>query len=47
MTKLRWLEPRVVVEIGFVEWTADGHLRHPKFLGLRPDKDAREVVREG
>jgi ATP-dependent DNA ligase len=31
----------------FHEWTADGHLRHSKFAGLRDDKDPRQVVREG
>lgn len=41
-----WVEPRLVAEIGFTEWTRDGRLRHPRFLGLRDDKDAREVVRE-
>ena len=42
-----WVEPRLVAQIGFTEWTRDGRLRHPRFLGLRDDKDAREVVREG
>lgn len=46
MTKLRWLRPVLVAEVAFVEWTADGKLRHPTFVGLRPDKDAGEVVRE-
>ncbi len=41
-----WVEPRLVAQIGFTEWTRDGRLRHPRFLGLRDDKDAREVVRE-
>jgi bifunctional non-homologous end joining protein LigD len=41
-----WVEPRVVAQIGFSEWTRDGRLRHPRFLGLREDKAAREVVRE-
>jgi len=35
-----------VAEVGFTEWTRAGKLRHPRFLGLRPDKRAREVVRE-
>jgi bifunctional non-homologous end joining protein LigD len=35
-----------VAEVGFTEWTADGKLRHPRFLGLRDDKPARSVVRE-
>jgi bifunctional non-homologous end joining protein LigD len=41
-----WVEPELVVQIGFSEWTRDGRLRHPRFLGVRDDKDAREVVRE-
>ena len=41
-----WVEPRLVAQIGFTEWTRDGRLRHPRFLGLRDDKAAREVVRE-
>jgi bifunctional non-homologous end joining protein LigD len=42
-----WVEPKLVAEIGFTEWTRDGRLRHPRFLGLRDDKAASEVVREG
>lgn len=42
----RWIRPELVAEIKFTEWTADGHLRHPSFQGLRDDKAAREVVRE-
>ena len=41
-----WLKPELVAQIEFTEWTPDGHLRHSKFVGLRNDKDAREVVRE-
>jgi bifunctional non-homologous end joining protein LigD len=41
-----WVEPELVAQIGFMEWTSDGRLRHPSFLGLRIDKPAREVVRE-
>ena len=41
-----WVEPKLVAEIGFTEWTRDGRLRHPRFLGLRDDKAASEVVRE-
>jgi ATP-dependent DNA ligase len=36
-----------LAQIEFTEWTPDGHLRHSKFVGLREDKAAREVVREG
>jgi DNA ligase D-like protein (predicted ligase) len=41
-----WVEPKLVGQIGFTEWTRDGRLRHPRFLGLRDDKTASEVVRE-
>lgn len=41
-----WVRPEIVGEVGFTEWTADGRLRHPRFLGLRDDKPARKVVRE-
>ncbi len=43
---VHWVEPALVAQIGFAEWTGDGRLRHPRFLGIRRDKDAREVVRE-
>ena len=42
----RWVRPELVAQIGFAEWTRDGRLRHPRFLGLRDDKPARDVVRE-
>jgi DNA ligase D-like protein (predicted ligase) len=41
-----WAEPELVAEIEFTEWTPEGKLRHPRYLGLRFDKPAREVVRE-
>ena len=41
-----WVEPKLVVQIEFGEWTPDGHPRHSKFGGLRNDKESREVVRE-
>jgi bifunctional non-homologous end joining protein LigD len=41
-----WVEPTVVGEVRFTEWTKDGQIRHPAWRGLRPDKDPREVVRE-
>lgn len=41
-----WVDPLLVAEVGFTEWTDDGRLRHPRFVGLRDDKDPSEVVRE-
>jgi DNA ligase D-like protein (predicted ligase) len=41
-----WVRPELVAQLGFSEWTTAGRLRHPKFLGLRDDKAARDVVRE-
>jgi DNA ligase D-like protein (predicted ligase) len=41
-----WVEPTLVGQFAFSEWTRDGKLRHPRFLGLRDDKPAAEVVRE-
>ena len=41
-----WVRPEVVVQAGFIEWTAHGKLRHPRLLGVRFDKAARDVVRE-
>ena len=41
-----WVEPGLVAQVAFTEWSNDGALRHPSFLGLRLDKKAREVVRE-
>jgi bifunctional non-homologous end joining protein LigD len=41
-----WVEPRLVAQVRFAEWTSDGMLRHPSFLGLRPDKKPMECVRE-
>ena len=41
-----WVEPRLVAQVAFSEWTRDGRLRHPRYLGLREDKTADEVVRE-
>jgi len=43
---VHWVEPRLVGEVGFSEWTTDGQLRHPRFQGLRDDKDPHDVVRE-
>jgi bifunctional non-homologous end joining protein LigD len=44
--RAHWVRPRVVVEVKFNEWTADGKLRQPIFVGTRDDKDATEVRRE-
>lgn len=41
-----WIAPKLVGEFGFTEWTPSGKLRHPRFLGLRRDKNAKDVVRE-
>lgn len=41
-----WVKPELVAQVRFTEWTDDGRLRHPVFLGLRTDKAAQEVVRE-
>ena len=43
---VQWVNPKLVAQVGFSEWTSAGLLRHPRFLGLRDDKAAREVVRE-
>jgi DNA ligase D-like protein (predicted ligase) len=43
---VHWVRPELVAQIGFSEWTEDGQLRHPRFLGLRHDKRPREVVGE-
>jgi DNA ligase D-like protein (predicted ligase) len=43
---VHWVDPKLVAEIGFAEWTRDGRLRHPRFIGLRDDKRATDVVRE-
>ena len=46
LREARWVEPRLVAQVRFTEWTADGKLRHPAFQGLRADKTPRECVRE-
>ena len=46
MKECRWVKPKLVCQVEFVEWTDSGHLRHATFLGMRDDKPADEVVRE-
>jgi ATP-dependent DNA ligase len=46
MQNCRWLKPRLVAVLEFLEWTPTNHLRHPKFVALRTDRDPRGVVRE-
>lgn len=43
---IHWVKPKLVAQIGFTEWTSEGKLRHPRFLGLRDDKKPQEVTRE-
>jgi len=43
---VHWVKPKIVAQIGFEEWTKYGRLRQPRFLGLRDDKKAKDVVRE-
>jgi bifunctional non-homologous end joining protein LigD len=43
---VHWVEPTLVAEIAYTEWTGDGRLRHPIYVGLREDKTAAEVVEE-
>src|SRR6266536_1061721 len=45
--RFHWARPEIVVQVAFIEWTRHGRLRHPRLVGDRFDKDAREVVREG
>jgi len=42
----RWVRPELVAQVEFGEWTGDGRLRHPSYIGLRADKDPADVVRE-
>jgi bifunctional non-homologous end joining protein LigD len=46
MKRCHWVEPTLVAQIKFTEWTLDDQLRQPVFLGLRSDKEAKDVVRE-
>jgi bifunctional non-homologous end joining protein LigD len=46
MRKIHWLRPKLVAQIEFTEWTKGNHLRHSRFIALRDDKRASEVVKE-
>ena len=46
MPLAHWVTPEVVVQVSFIEWTKHNKLRHPRLIGVRFDKTAREVVRE-
>ena len=46
MDQCRWVTPKLVCQVAFVEWTDAGHLRHCTFVAMRDDKKAAEVVRE-
>jgi len=46
MKTLQWLKPKLVAQVEFTEWTKGNHLRHSRFIELRDDKDASEVVKE-
>jgi ATP-dependent DNA ligase len=46
LSRVHWVEPKLVAEITYLTWTADGLLRHTVFVGLREDKPAEEVRRE-
>lgn len=45
-SKAHWVEPKLVAQVGFAEWTSGGRLRQPRFQGLRTDKPPQDVVRE-
>jgi DNA ligase D-like protein (predicted ligase) len=44
--RAHWVHPEIVVQVAFIEWTVHGKLRHPRLLGVRTDKRAREVTRD-
>ena len=46
MAECVWLKPVLVGQFEFLEWTGEDHLRHSKFIGLRDDKNARDVHKE-
>jgi bifunctional non-homologous end joining protein LigD len=46
MRQCRWVKPTLVGQFEYLEWTPDNHLRHARFIGLRDDKDPKEIRRE-
>ena len=46
-SRVHWVKPEVVVQVAFMEWTTHDKLRHPRLVGVRVDKQARDVTREG
>jgi bifunctional non-homologous end joining protein LigD len=44
--RAHWVRPEIVIQVSFIEWTPHGKLRHPRLIGVRVDKDPRDVVRE-
>jgi len=44
--RAHWVTPEIVVQVAFIEWTVHGKLRHPRLIGVRFDKNARDVIRE-
>ena len=44
--RAHWARPEIVVQVAFIEWTVHGKMRHPRLIGVRFDKTARDVVRE-
>jgi bifunctional non-homologous end joining protein LigD len=44
--RAHWVRPEIVVQVAFIEWTVNGKLRHPRLLGVRTDKAAKDVTRE-
>jgi ATP-dependent DNA ligase len=44
--RAHWVQPEIVVQVKFIEWTVHGKLRHPRLVGIRYDKSPQEVVRE-
>jgi ATP-dependent DNA ligase len=44
--RAHWVRPTIIVQVSFIEWTAHGKLRHPRLVGVRFDKNPRQVIRE-